>query len=150
MLIGWINDSLNSLSDEDLKLELSEGKNHGIWILGHLIASDDDLSEFLGKGGMLFPEYQEMFGQRSKLMPPENYPDAVLLRKHWDEVSKKNLKIYSELKDKELDEHHALINDIERDYFKTKARVIMAWLIHQAYHEGQLAMLVSKAGKSKY
>lgn len=150
MLTGWINGSLNVLSDEELKIEIIPGKNHGIWILGHLIVSDDDLSLFLGKGELLFPEYQEIFGQGSSIRPAGEYPEASLLRKQWKDVYEKCIKIYRELKDSEVDEPHNLIKDIEEDYFKTKFGVIVSWQIHQAYHAGQLGLLVSKAGKSKY
>jgi len=51
-MVRWVNMYLN--------------KNHGVWILGHLIASEDDLSEYLGKGPMAFPNYQTLFKQSSK------------------------------------------------------------------------------------
>lgn len=150
MLIGWINGSLNALSDDELRQEILPGKNHGIWLLGHLIASDDDFSVYLGKGELIYPEYQDMFAQGSKLLPPQKYPDTYILRNHWKEVCIKNIMIYQGLKDSELDEKHEMVKDFERDFFKTKMRVIIYWQLHQAYHAGQLGILVSKAGKSKF
>jgi uncharacterized damage-inducible protein DinB len=146
----WIGGWLNSLSDEDLKTEISPGKNNGVYILGHLIVSDDDFSKYMGKGGYLFPEYRKMFGQNSKCLPPENYPPVSELRVAWKKVCDKNRKIYEELTDEELEQPHALIEDPahpEKDYFRTKGRIIMAWQLHQAYHVGQLGVIHAKLNK---
>ncbi len=150
MMVEWVNGTIDPLSDDEFKMELSPGKNHGVWLLGHLVTSDDDFSMFMGKGEQLFPQYYEMFGQGSKLLPAESYPQISELKNAWTEVCNKNRKIYSELIDEKLQQPHALVKDIEKDYFKTKERVIMAWHLHQLYHAGQLGIIISKAGKSKY
>lgn len=150
MSLEWINENINALSDDEYRMELSPGRNHGVWLLGHLIVSDDDLSMFLGKGPLLYPEYADMFGQKSKISSPEDYPSVSILKECWEKVCDKNKKIYSELKDAELNEHHAVVEDPETDYFRTKERVIIAWHLHQLYHTGQLAVLVSRTGKNKY
>lgn len=150
MMLDWVNGHIDTLKDDEFKIELSPGKNHGVWLLGHLVASEDDFSLYMGKGGLFFPEITEMFGQKSKLMPVENYPSVSELKNYWKQVTEKNQKIYSTLTDKELSEPHMLVKDYDTDYFKTKERVIMAWQLHQLYHTGQLGIIVSKAGKSKY
>lgn len=150
MMVEWVTEYIDALSDEDLKMELSPGKNHGVWILGHMIVSDDDFSVYMGKGELLYPRWSEKLGQRSKLMPPENYPPVPELREMWKKVCEKNFKIYETITDEELPQHHALYKASEPDYFKTKDRVIMSWQLHQMYHAGQLAVLLSRAGKSKY
>ena len=147
---GWADWILRTLSDDDLKLEIAPGKNHGVWILGHLIASDDDFSVFMGKGDLLFPDYYEMFGQGSKLQPVENYPPIPLLREQWKTIIEKNRKIYSELQDQELNEPHGRMENPEKDFFKTKQRIIFYWQLHQMYHAGQLSIILSKVGKALY
>ncbi len=149
-MVDWVNGSINPLTNEDLKMELSPGKNHGIWLLGHLVVCDDDFSLYMGKGELLYPEIYEIFGYGSKPLPPEEYWPAEKLRECWKKVCEKNRKIYSELTDAELKEQHAKVEDIEKDYFKTKERICTYWQLHQMYHAGQLGILVSRAGKSKY
>lgn len=144
----WISNNLNSLSDEDLKLSFAEGKNHGVWILGHLIESEDELSEFLGKGSMMYPGYLELFGQGSKLLPVSEYPEISLLRKQWIEVRNKNDTIIKEMKDVEWNEPHCGKGQ-GQDFFKTKGRCIYIWNLHQAFHNGQLTILLSFSGKAK-
>jgi hypothetical protein len=147
-MADWVSSNIDPLTDEELKMELAPGKNHGVWLLGHLITSDDDFSVYMGKGPLFYPEYHRIFGQGSKLQPVENYPDIPLLREQWKKVVEKNKKIYAELTDEELEEFHAKAKDPEKDYFKTKQRIIIFWQLHQMYHAGQLGVLVSKAAKA--
>lgn len=150
-MVEWVNGNIDPLTDDELKLEIAPGKNHGVWILGHLIASDDDFSVFMEKGDLLYPEYYELFGQGSKLLSVENYPSVQLLRKQWKSVVEKNRKIYADLTDEELNEPHGRMQSPpEKDFFKTKQRIIYFWQLHQMYHAGQLSILMSIAGKSQY
>jgi hypothetical protein len=149
-MVSWVNMYLKRLSDDDLKREIAPGKNHGVWLLGHLIASDDDLSLYFGKGTMLYPDYSDIFGQGSVLKPLAEYPPVSLLREQWKNVTDKNIKIYAELHDEELNEPHAMIKGkVEDDFFKTKENCSINWLLHQMYHAGQLGVLYAMTGKEK-
>jgi len=150
MMVEWVNNYINPLSDKEFEMELSPGKNHGKWILGHLITSEDDFSHYMGKGDFLFPEYQELFGQGSKLQSPDKYPDVSKLKEQWKEVFEKNKKIYENLSDDELDEIPENLSGGMGSYFTTKGKVIMAWQLHQMYHGGQLSVLASRAGKKMF
>src|SRR5262245_58268480 len=86
IMIRWLSDIINALSDDDLKMSIAPGKNHGVWILGHLVQSEDELSTFLGKGEMIYPHYNDLFGQKSKLKPAEQYPPVSELREQWEIV----------------------------------------------------------------
>jgi hypothetical protein len=149
VLEQWVRFALDRLTNDDLALEIIPGRNHGVWILGHLIASDDDLSLFLGKGPLLFPEYQALFAQGCPCRAAGEYPSPDLLREQWDAVCAKNTRIHAALTDDELDLPHDMVEgNPADDYFGTKARVIMHWHMHQAYEAGQLALLAAKVGKS--
>ena len=143
----WVDMYLNELSDEELKCEIIPGKNHGVWIVGHLVASDDTLTEYLGYGPVLFPETQR-FAQCSTLIPVEECPPPSVLRNQWKKVCEKNEAAYQLLRDDDLDQPHAMLKgNIEDDYFKTKQGVIINWTLHQVHHAGQLALLLSKFGR---
>ncbi|MEO8665859.1 MAG: DinB family protein [Ignavibacteria bacterium] len=150
VMIEWVNLYINALTDKDFEMELSPGKNHGVWILGHMIASDDDFSLMMGKGELLFPEYQELFGQGSKLQPVKNYPAVEQLRKQWNDLFEKNKKIYEDLKDADFNQPPENTTDANKDFFNTKAKVIMAWQLHQMYHGGQLSVLAVRSGKKMF
>lgn len=150
-MISWASGYLNALNDEELMLPVAPGRNHGIWILGHLIESEDELSKYLGKGDMLYPEMEEQFGMKSKLLAPFDYPSAQELRERWKAVVAKNDRMFSSVVDEEWDDPHALVvGDPKEDFYGTKGRCIHLWILHQMYHTGQLAILLSSLGKSKY
>lgn len=150
MMIEWVNNYIDSLNDKEFEMELSPGKNHGVWILGHLIASDDDFSVYMGNGELLFPEYAEMFGQGSKLLNVSDYPEVSKLRIQWKEVFEKNKKIYENLKDEEFEQIPENMKGEALNYFTSKGKIVMAWQLHQMYHGGQLSVLAARAGKKMF
>ncbi|MBE2255493.1 MAG: DinB family protein [Ignavibacteria bacterium] len=145
----WIALYLRLLEEKDYEIEISPGKNHGIFILGHLIASDDDFSLYMGKGEILFPEIQNLFASPNSLKPVSDYPPLPELKDKWNSVCEKNNLIYQNLTDNELDEIHAKCENPDTDYFKTKEKIIISWQFHQAFHVGQLATIYSKAKELK-
>jgi DinB superfamily len=146
-MLAWVNMYLDALTDEELRSEIVPGKNHGLWILGHLVASDDTLSEYLGCGPTLFPETQA-YAQGQPLLPVDECKAPGILREEWKKVCQKNKAIYQRLTDAELDQPHALLQEYpENDYFKTKQGVLLNWPLHQAHHAGQLALLLAKHGR---
>ena len=147
----WASGYIDRLSDEEFAQDIIPGRNHGVWILGHLIESEDELSKFLGEGEMIYPDYEETFGMRSKLRPPQSYPPVPKLREQWKEVVAKNEHMFQTLHDSEWDEPHALVKGaVEDDFYGTKGRCVYLWNLHQMYHVGQLALLLAKNGKAKY
>ena len=150
MMIEWVDIYIKMLTDEEFEMELSPGKNHGVWILGHLITSDDDFSYYMGKGSFMFPEYQDLFGQGSKLQSVKNYPEVSKLREQWKLVCEKNKKVYESLRDKDFGEASENMTDDMKKIFPTKEKVVMAWQLHQMYHCGQLGVLASRTGRKMF
>jgi hypothetical protein len=146
-MLAWVNMYLDELTDEELRSDIIPGKNHGVWILGHLVASDDTLSEYLGYGPTLFPESQ-VYSQGNTLLPVDECKSPSVLRGEWKKVCEKNESIYQTLTDAELDQPHAMLQgNPAEDYFKTKQGVIINWSLHQVHHAGQLALLLAKFGR---
>ena len=150
MMTDWVNVYINVLDDKELEKELSPGKNHGVWILGHLIASDDDFSVYMGKGELIFPEYSELFGQGSTLQNVIEYPKVSQLREQWKAIIEKNKKIYENLKDEDLEQLPENMNADFLKHFTSKGKIVMAWQLHQMYHGGQLSVFASRAGKKTF
>ncbi len=143
---SWADWIIRSLSDDELKKEISPGKNHGIWLLGHLITCEDDFALFMGKGEITYSLYHDLFAEETVLQPVENYPPISEMREKWKEMLAKNRKIYDELKDEELEENHAQRKG-EDDFCKTKEDVTVHWQLHLMYHAGQLSVLIPKSKK---
>jgi hypothetical protein len=147
-MVDWVNMYLDAINDNELKMEIVAGRNNGVWILGHLIASDDDLSLYITTQPMLFPELQQLFKQGSTVQNPDQYPPVPELRQKWKMVCEKNEHLFNGLQDEMLDEYHEMIHgDPEEDYFKTKEVVLTNWTFHQIHMAGELALLLGKAGR---
>ena len=56
IMVDWINLYLDALTDDELQMEIMPGRNHGVWILGHLFASEEDLSLFINGEPVLYPD----------------------------------------------------------------------------------------------
>jgi len=140
---GWADWIISSLSDEDLKKEIFPGKNHGVWLLGHLITCEDDFALFMGKGEITYMDYHNMFAEETQPLSFDNYPPISEMKAKWKEMLEKNRKIYSELNDSELNESHAQRKG-ENDFCKTKEDVAVHWQVHLMYHAGQLSVLIPK------
>ena len=141
---GWGNWIIGALSEDDLKKEISPGKNHGVWLLGHLITCEDDFALYMGKGEITYPEYQKMFAEGTKPLSFDNYPLLSEMKSKWKEMVDKNKKIYAELTDEELEQPHAQLTD-ENDFCQTKKDICVHWQVHLMYHVGQLSVLIAKA-----
>lgn len=147
IMARWISNTISRLSDEDLARTIAPNRNHGIWILGHLVQSEDELAVYLGKGDYLFPEYEALFGMGSPLLPIAQYPTAVLLRQQWAQAVARNQTALAAFADAEWNEPHTRIgNDspLDNDFFKTKGRCLAIWILHQTLHLGQLNVLLTK------
>ena len=146
-MLNWVNGSLDDLSDKDLETNIYDTGNTGIWILGHLIVSDDDFSLYVDRGDFIFPQYREYFASGSVQRSINEYPAVPELRDAWAKVAEKNRKIYSSFTDEELTKPHARINEKGQDFVKTRGEVAAVWQFHQVYHAGQLGVLLSKIKK---
>lgn len=149
-MIHWISNTLKNLSDDDLARCIAPNRNHGVWILGHLIQSEDELAVYLGKDAYLFPEYEAIFGMGSPLLPADQYPPLNLLREQWAQVVARNRTVLANFTDAEWNEPHTFIdsgNPLDKDFFKTKGRCLAIWNLHQTLHLGQLNTLLTKQSK---
>lgn len=147
--VGWTTKTINKITDDQFLMEISPGKNTGIWVLGHLIHTEDKLSEYLGKGDIIFPFLMKYFASGTKPISADYYPPIPDLRELWEKVILKNDKIISQVYDKEWEEPHKLINNPDSLPFETKGGCLYRWALHQMYHNWQLVMLASETRKSR-
>ena len=146
IMVGWIDQHLNALSDNELEAEISPGRNTGIWVLGHLIASMDDIGLYLSNADKDYKDYWELFGPGSKGTSDKQYPSVTDMREKWIKVNEKAKKIIAALPEEELQNNHNNTSD-KTDFYKTKQRVIDCWILHQMYHAGHLGILAANKKK---
>ena len=128
-----ISDLIHKLTDEDLKKDVALGRNSGIYLLGHLIASNDLLMPLFGFGEKMYPEYEKIF-----LCCPDkyaqNFPTVKEVKSHWFALNEQLILKFSAINEKQW------ITEGEKSYHKLKT--ILTIVNHQCYHLGQLNFLL--------
>src|SRR4051812_34853182 len=77
-------DLLNSISDDDLQDEVSNDRNTGIYLYGHLIAFADALTEIMGIGDIRYPRMQVLFIEKPDRQGYPGRPEDI--RTYWYEA----------------------------------------------------------------
>lgn len=152
--LEWIDMNLAALTDEELtELKLPTGGT-GLWILGHIVESEDRAWTFLGHKERLFPKYAHIFSPGSQYDSNGDFPTIAEAREAWEKVKTQSMQRLPELTDDIWDEPHALFEDPDTNmnpetlaFFATKGRSLMLTVLHQAYHNGQLGLIRAMAGK---
>lgn len=128
-----ISNLINRLPDEDLNRDIMPGRNSGVYLLGHLIASNDLLMPLFGFGDKMFPEYEKIF-----LCTPdkcvEKLPAANQLKAHWFVLNEQLRMRFMDSRKNEADENPLLSNQ--------KLSTLLYVINHQCYHLGQLSFLL--------
>lgn len=128
-----ISDLVRKLNDEDLTKDVAFGRNSGLYLLGHLIASNDLLLPLFDFGEKMYPEYEKIF-----LCCPDkcaqNFPAVKEVKSHWFALNEHlNLKFAS------INKKQWIIES-DKSYHQLKAMLTI--VNHQCYHLGQLAFLL--------
>ena len=133
----------NQLSDDDLLRHIAPGRNSALYLLGHLIAVHDAMSEILGTGKAAYPELQAAF-----IKSPDGsgleLPTAEELRYYWKLVHERLKKELLSISDAEWITRHTAMTDedFEKDPGRNKFAVFLNRTNHLAFHLGQLRLLV--------
>lgn len=133
---------LDALSDEQLQLDVSPGKNRGIYLLGHLIAVHDDMMPLLGLGEREYPALFDVF-VKSADKAVATIPAAAELRLLWKkQLESLNQKLATISADGWFEKHTAIsAEDFAKEPHRNKLNVIITRTTHLSYHQGQLALL---------
>ena len=137
-----IGSLLEKLSDEQLTAEIAPGKNRGIYLLGHLTATNDNLLPLLGFGEKLFPQLEDIFLKNPDKSGLET-PSIAELKKSWNEVNERLQTHFAELSDDQWFARHNAVSDEDfaAEPHRNRLNVLMGRTNHQSYHLGQLLLL---------
>lgn len=133
---------LETLSDEQLTGSISPGRNSGWYILGHLIAVNDAMSEILGTGKRACPELHSPFIQNPESAALDR-PSVSTLRQYFTLVHERLKRELATLnEDSWLTRHEAMTDeDFVKNPGRNKFSVLLNRTNHLSYHLGQLRLL---------
>lgn len=133
---------IQTITDEQLSNEVAQGKNRGIYLLGHLIAVHDDMLALLDMGEKLYPELNVPF-IKSADKATEEIPSATTLKENWFKQCEVIQQKFEALQAEQWLEKHTAVtaeNFIQEPH-RNKLNIVITRTTHLAYHTGQLALL---------
>ena len=139
------DDLFNQLSDEQLMIEVSPGRNRGIYLLGHLAAVHDRIFGLLNLGEEINPGMYKVFVASPDKSGVE-IPPVSEVRLYWKKVNSKLTERFSKLSTEEWFQRHTSISDQDfiKEPHRNKLNIIITRTNHLASHFGQLIFLKPK------
>ena len=133
---------LSSLSDEDLQLEVSPGRNRVYYIFGHLTAHHDRLLPMLGLGERLHSELDEVFITN----PDRKSGDEISagdLRKMFTDVNAAVTNAIEAMPPADLLKRHDAITveDFAKEPLRNRIAVFEIRTAHAMFHAGQIRLV---------
>ncbi|OKS88113.1 DinB family protein [Mucilaginibacter polytrichastri] len=136
-----IDTFLNQHPDEVYLQEVAPGRNRAVYVLAHLIATNDGLLPLFGFGEKLFPEIAPLATEGESAVDFElSFKD---LKKQWESLNLFLEKRFRELTPEEWLGKHNSVSDADflLDPQRNKLNVLINRASHQNYHRGQLIFL---------
>jgi hypothetical protein len=140
--VNRLDKLFDGLSDEALLYEIVPGKNRVIYLLGHLVASNDSMVKLFGWGDRKYAYLDEAF-----LLNPDKsnlaMPEPAELRKIWKESNAElNARFAKMDADDWFSRHTAMSEeDFAKEPGRNKLSVVINRTNHMAYHHGQLVLM---------
>jgi hypothetical protein len=136
---------LNTYTNDQWMAETANGRNRGIYLLGHLVAVSDNLLPLFGLGDKLFPTYEKIFLTSADRAIAE-IPSIEQLKQAWEKVNQTLDGHFKKLAPDDWFARHTAVSeeDFAKEPHRNKLNVLMNRTSHTAYHLGQLAYLGKK------
>ena len=133
---------LHSLSDEQLKNEVSPNRNTGLYLVGHLIAVHDRMLPLLALGERTHASLDEAFISNPDKSNKE-MPSVEKLRLYWKNLHEQLAVHFNRIPADEWFQKHSSVSeeDFAKEPHRNKLSIVLSRTNHLAYHFGQLALL---------
>ncbi|WCT13112.1 DinB family protein [Mucilaginibacter jinjuensis] len=125
--------------------EVAPGRNRAIYLLGHLIASNDSMLPMFDLGEPLYPELVTTFLRT----PDKTEPDTLTiaeLKQRWETLNTTLAAHFDKMQTQDWMSRHTRVSeeDFALEPTRNKLNVLIGRTNHQQYHYGQLTLLTQK------
>lgn len=117
-------------------------RNKAIYLLGHIIATNDGLLPLLGFGERLFPELDAYFTPNTR-WSYDNFPLPDEWRQKWEQINKTLTTHFDSLEPDQWLVKHTKVSDEDfaNDTTRNKLNILIGRTLHMRYHLGQLNLI---------
>jgi hypothetical protein len=135
----------NKYKEEAYLEEVAPGRNRAIYLLGHLVATNDGLLPLFSLGQRLFPELEAPFSAQPD-RSTEQLPSLDSLKKQWETVNMRLAQHFNAMNASDWLGRHTAVSeaDFAAEPHRNKLNVLINRTNHQSYHLGQLNLLTVK------
>jgi hypothetical protein len=141
LVISRFDQSLDTLSDEELQRQVAPGKNRLLYLLGHLTAVHDRLFPLLGLGERLYPGLDTPYitNPDRAVSDPLSASD---LRNAWTDVNTRLTAALEKFTPEDWLQKHTAVSDEDfaKDPTRNRLAVVISRTIHAAFHTGQAVL----------
>ena len=140
MQINRTDKFLTSLQEGSLAKEIAPGKNRISYLLGHLIAVNDNINTLFGTERSYAHLDQAFVKSPDRATTPE--PDTTNLLKEWKKSNEQLSSLFARMTPVDWFSKHTAMTDEDfaKDPTRNKLAVLLNRAGHVAYHLGQLAL----------
>jgi len=145
---GWTLSLIADMKDSPLTQPTTNGGNHPLWNLGHIVHSESNLLDgfILGKPNR-FPELEADFAMgTTPSLDANRYPPMDELMARFEEIRSATLAHLETLSEADLDRKSHAPEEFGEG-FSTLAGCFTAMCIHPMFHAGQVADARRAAGR---
>ena len=137
-------DFFNKYNDAEYLNEVAPGRNRAIYLLGHLIATNDGMLPLFGLGERLFPELEIFSGNPDKSF--QINASIEELKTKWASLNTVLTNHFAKMSSTDWMSKHTTVSteDFAKEPHRNKLNVFLGRTNHQSYHLGQLNLLTVK------
>jgi hypothetical protein len=134
---------LSTLDDEACLKEIAPGKNRVVYLLGHLIAVNDNMIALFSLGERVHADLDDAF-VKSPDGPGLTKPDVAALRQYWKRSNEQLSALFATMTPEQWFGRHTSMTDedLVKEPTRNKLSVLLNRTSHVAYHLGQLALVM--------
>lgn len=137
-----VTDFFNKHNDALYLNRVAPNRNSAIYLLGHLIASNDGLLPLFGISERLYPNMHNLF-LKNGYDETAVYPTLAELKANWNTITETLTENFSKMTPEDWLGKHTAVS--EEDFaiaqHRNKLNVLIGRTNHQSYHLGQLGLL---------
>jgi hypothetical protein len=143
--IGRADKFFSALAAKDMLREVAPGKNRVNYLLGHLIAVNDNMIALFGLGERQYAHYDEPFVKNPD--KKSQLPEGAELLEHWRKSNQELKDLFSKMTPEDWFGKHSVMtdDDLKKEPSRNKLSVLLNRTNHVAYHLGQLMLITNSA-----
>jgi hypothetical protein len=133
---------LESVTAEQLALQVAPNRNTGVYLIGHLVSVSDGMRPLLGIGDRLYPQLVSTF-ETNPDNPDTPKPSVEELRKYLHDINQSMSEAFGSMEPEAWFERHNAVSaeDFAKEPHRNKLNIIINRTNHLSYHLGQLIFL---------